>query len=124
MKESDTEGVATHGGPESCVHTREGGGEALTGGWTGRVLSRENTQSGVPTWLSVTELRARELTQAAAAKLLGIDQPRVSALFHGRLRQFSLERLIRFLTALRRDVRIVIEEKPGRRRGKVIVEAA
>ena len=36
MRESDTEGVATHGGPESCVGVREGGGEALTGvraGW-------------------------------------------------------------------------------------------
>src|SRR5215210_1556193 len=36
MRESDTEGVAIHGGPESCVGVREGGGEALTGvraGW-------------------------------------------------------------------------------------------
>jgi hypothetical protein len=36
MRESDTEGVAIHGGPESCVGVREGAGEALTGvraGW-------------------------------------------------------------------------------------------
>ena len=69
-------------------------------------------------------VRARGLTQVAAAKLLGVDQPRVSALFHGQIRQFSVERLMRFLTALHRDVRIVVEAKPRRRRGRVSVEAA
>jgi hypothetical protein len=44
MKEPHTEGVATHGGPESCVVVREGDGEALTGVRTGTVLSRENRQ--------------------------------------------------------------------------------
>ena len=42
MKESYGEGLATHAGPESCVETtREGGGEALTGGSAGQALSRE-----------------------------------------------------------------------------------
>lgn len=41
MKVSYVEGLASYGGPESCVHTREGVGEALTGGRAGRVLSRE-----------------------------------------------------------------------------------
>jgi RNA-directed DNA polymerase len=41
MKESNTEGVATHGDPESCVNDREVVGEALTGARAGRVLSRE-----------------------------------------------------------------------------------
>lgn len=41
MKESYVEGLATHGGPESCADAREGGGEALTGARAGRVLSRE-----------------------------------------------------------------------------------
>jgi hypothetical protein len=41
MKISYVEGVANHNGPESCGATREGGVEALTGGRTGRVLSRE-----------------------------------------------------------------------------------
>ena len=47
------------------------------------------------------------LTQAAAAELLGIEQPKVSALMHGRLTGLSMERLIRFLTVLDRDVEIV-----------------
>ena len=40
MKESYVEGLASYGGPESCVHVREGVGEALTGVRAGRVLSR------------------------------------------------------------------------------------
>ena len=39
MKVSYVEGLASYGGPESCVHIREGVGEALTGGRAGRVLS-------------------------------------------------------------------------------------
>jgi hypothetical protein len=42
MKESYSEGVATHTGPESCDVVREGGVEALTGVRAGRVLSRES----------------------------------------------------------------------------------
>jgi hypothetical protein len=41
MKVSYVEGVASHNGPESCGTAREGGVEALAGGRTGRVLSRE-----------------------------------------------------------------------------------
>jgi len=41
MKEPDDEGLASHIGPESCGDTREGAGEALTGGRVGWVLSRE-----------------------------------------------------------------------------------
>ena len=41
MKVSYVEGLASYGGPESCVHIREGVGEALTGVRAGRVLSRE-----------------------------------------------------------------------------------
>lgn len=39
MKVSYVEGLASYGGPESCVHLRKGVGEALTGGRVGRVLS-------------------------------------------------------------------------------------
>ena len=41
MEKSYVEGLAAHGGPESCVAAREGRGEALTGVRAGRVLSRE-----------------------------------------------------------------------------------
>src|SRR6266478_3781392 len=41
MKESYAEGLASYGGPESCVRTREGVSEALAGVRAGRVLSRE-----------------------------------------------------------------------------------
>ncbi len=50
----------------------------------------------------------RKLTQARAAKVLGIDQPKVSALLRGKLDGFSTDRLFRFLNALGRDVEIVI----------------
>ena len=55
-------------------------------------------------------IRERSLTQTAAAKALGIDQPKVSALLAGQLSGFSLERLARFLTLLGRDVQIVVRE--------------
>jgi predicted XRE-type DNA-binding protein len=56
-------------------------------------------------------LAERHLTQIQAAALLRIDQPKVSALLRGRLTGFSIDRLLRFLLALDRDVEIVI--KPG-----------
>lgn len=46
MKEPHIEGVATHDGPESCVDSRKGVGEALTGVRVGEVLSREIIPSG------------------------------------------------------------------------------
>ncbi|MFP4283366.1 MAG: condensation domain-containing protein [Opitutales bacterium] len=46
MKEPYGEGLASYSGPESCVVTREGGGEALTGARAGWVLSRETTGKG------------------------------------------------------------------------------
>ena len=69
-------------------------------------------------------LRERRLTQVHAGKILGVDQPKISALYRGHFDRFSLERLIRFLNALRHDVRIVIEPQTRRRKGKMIVEAA
>jgi predicted XRE-type DNA-binding protein len=55
----------------------------------------------------------RRLTQAKAAALLGVDQPKVSALLRGKLDGFSTDRLFRFLNALGQDVEIVI--RPRRR---------
>ncbi|PIU92141.1 MAG: transcriptional regulator [Armatimonadetes bacterium CG_4_10_14_3_um_filter_66_18] len=58
----------------------------------------------------------RHLTQAETARLLGTTQPKVSDLLAGKLAGFSLERLIRFLNALDRDVQIVVTPKPRSRR--------
>jgi predicted XRE-type DNA-binding protein len=57
-------------------------------------------------------LRRRRLTQAAAAELMGIDQPKVSALVNGRLANFSSERLMRLITALGHDVDITVAAGP------------
>ena len=67
----------------------------------------------------------RGLTQAEAAELLGIDQPKVSALVRGRLTGFSMERLYRFLNALGRDVEIVVRApRAAKRDGTVKVVMA
>lgn len=64
----------------------------------------------------------RNLTQAAAGKIMGLDQPKVSALMNGRLANFSSDRLMRFLTALGKDVDIVLRDAPrSRDKGKVRV---
>ncbi len=54
----------------------------------------------------------RKLTQAQAGILLGIDQPKVSALLRGRLTGFSTDRLIRFRTMRGKDVQIVVKPAP------------
>ncbi len=61
-------------------------------------------------------VRERKLTQVQAAKVLGIDQPKVSALMRGRLTDFSLERLLRFLLLLGQDVHISVIPRPRCRR--------
>jgi len=56
-------------------------------------------------------IRSKKLTQKKAALILGIDQPKVSALIRGHLDGFSTERLFRFLNALGEDVEIVLRPK-------------
>jgi predicted XRE-type DNA-binding protein len=50
----------------------------------------------------------RKLTQAKAADLLGLDQPKVSALVRGRVEGYSIDRLFRFLNALGQRVEITV----------------
>jgi predicted XRE-type DNA-binding protein len=70
-------------------------------------------------------LDQRTLTQAAAAKVLGVTQPKVSALRHYKLAGFSVERLMTLLTALDQDIEIVIRRKPRTRRtARISVVAA
>src|SRR5437899_3023187 len=65
-------------------------------------------------------LAKRRLSQSDAAALLGVDQPKVSALVRGQLAGFSLERLMRFLNILGRDVQIVVKAKPSNRQRAVL----
>ena len=65
-------------------------------------------------------LEARKLTQLQAAKLLGIDQPKVSQIVNGRLDGFSTGRLMRFLNDLGCDVRILVSEPNPGSRGQVM----
>ena len=57
-------------------------------------------------------MKDRGLKQVEAAELFGVRQPDVSKMLRGEFRQFSVERLLRFLVALNQDLRIVV--KPHR----------
>lgn len=61
-----------------------------------------------------TILKDRGLKQVEAADLLGVRQPDVSKMLRGEFRQFSVERLLRFLVALDRDMEIVVKPHRGR----------
>jgi len=66
-------------------------------------------------------IRRRGLKQVEAARLLGLAQPDVSRLLRGDFREYSMERLFRLLTALGRDVEIVIRQTIRKRAGRVSV---
>ncbi len=66
-------------------------------------------------------LARRHLTQRAAARLMGIDQPKVSHLLHGRLAGFSVERLLAWFTALGHDVDVIVRTPARRRTGRLRV---
>jgi len=71
-------------------------------------------------------IKRRRLTQIQAGHLMGLDQPKVSALMNGRLAGFSSDRLMRFLAALGQDVEIVVKVRSRRRtRGQIrVIKAA
>lgn len=61
-------------------------------------------------------INKRHLNQVEAARLLGVDQPKISAIMNGRLAGFSLERLFQFLNIMGRDIQIVVTQKPRSRK--------
>jgi predicted XRE-type DNA-binding protein len=63
----------------------------------------------------------RNLTQAKAAELLGLDQPKVSALVRGRVEGYSIDRLFRFLNALGQRVEISVRPSAKRDEGRALV---
>ncbi len=74
--------------------------------------------------LEINEIiKNRKLKQVATGALLGIPQPKVSALARYRLDGFSVERLMGYLTALNRDIEIVIRPSRDEREGHVTVHA-
>lgn len=69
-------------------------------------------------------MKDRKLTQREAAKLMGITQPEVSRMLRGHFREYSVHRLIQFLTVFDRDVEIVIRRHKKRgKRGEIRVQA-
>jgi len=67
-------------------------------------------------------LEGRHLNQTTAAKLLGVDQQKVSQIYRGRLDEFSLERLIRSVTELGEGTRTVVRDKSRLRYGDRRIE--
>ncbi len=67
-------------------------------------------------------IKRRGWTQSRAAAFLEIDQPKISAIRHGRLSGFSTDRLFKYLVALGSDVEIIIRDKPrARKPGRIKV---
>lgn len=69
-------------------------------------------------------IRGRGLKQVEAAKLLGLSQPDVSRLLRGNFRDYSVERLLRLLTALGCDVQLNIQKSQSSRTGTLTIGAA
>ena len=64
----------------------------------------------------------RGLTQTKAGDVMGITQPEVSRLFRGNFREYSVDRLLGFLTAFENDVEIVLQPRSsGSGRGRITV---
>jgi predicted XRE-type DNA-binding protein len=66
-------------------------------------------------------IEERKLTQVKAAKLLGLDQPKVSALIRGRVEGYSIDRLFRFLTALGQRVEITVSPNASSTEASAVV---
>ena len=66
-------------------------------------------------------IEARKLTQIQAAKILGLDQPKVSSIINGRLDGYSTDRLMRFLNDLGCDVQITISAPHPDTRGHLMM---
>lgn len=73
-------------------------------------------------WEIEQVIKSKKLTQRQVGKLMGINQPKVSALMHRKLDGFSVERLMHLLNMLGQDIDIVVRQKPRtRKRAKIRV---
>lgn len=67
-------------------------------------------------------IQERGLTQTEAARRAGVQQPHISKIVGGRLREFSCERLMAILRGLGKDIELVIRDTPrSRRQGRLII---
>jgi predicted XRE-type DNA-binding protein len=90
------------------------------------VSNAEEKQTKVRLAVAINQIiQGRKLSQTAAARRLNVNQPKVSALSNYQLEGFSVERLMNFLTALDRDVDIIIRRAArSRTGGRILVTAA
>ena len=90
------------------------------------VRNAEEKQTKVRLAVAINQIiEDLHLSQGIAARRLKINQPKISALSNYRLEGFSVEQLMNFLTALDRDVDIVIRRKSkSGRTGRILVTAA
>jgi predicted XRE-type DNA-binding protein len=90
------------------------------------ITNSEEKQTKVRLAVAINQIiQGRRLSQTAAARRLKVNQPKVSALSNYQLDGFSVERLMNFVTALDRDVDIVIRRKPNSRKiARIAVTAA
>ncbi len=65
-------------------------------------------------------IKDRKLTQAQAAQLMGLDQPKVSSIINGRLDGYSTDRLMRFINDLGCDVKITVSKPHPETRGNLM----
>jgi len=88
------------------------------------ISNAEERQTKVRLAVAINQIiQGRRLSQAAAARRLKVNQPKVSALSNYQLDGFSVERLMNFVIALDRDVDIVIRPK-SQKIGRIAVIAA
>ncbi|WP_374623475.1 helix-turn-helix domain-containing protein [Devosia sp.] len=59
------------------------------------------------------------LSQVKAGEVMGISQPEVSRMFKGNFREYSVERLMGFLTAFNNDVEIVVRPRRAKAPGEI-----
>jgi predicted XRE-type DNA-binding protein len=90
------------------------------------ITNPEEKQTKVRLAVAINQIiQGRKLSQTAAARRLKVNQPKVSALSNYQLDGFSVERLMNFVTALDRDVDIVIRRvRSPRKGGRILVTAA
>jgi hypothetical protein len=74
MEELCAEGLATHGGPQSCVDVPQGRGEALTGARAGRAIEPRNQCSGVPTLYKKRKATLRAALARAAGGPRAVEE--------------------------------------------------